>query len=154
MAKVEEKIKELGLELPAAPNPMANYVTARRTGNLIFFSGAGPFQEGKPVVFGKVGAELSQEEGYQAARLTGLNLIAQLKKELGNLDRVKQFVKVQAFVASAPDFMAQPAVMNGVSDLFAEIFGEKGKHARTAVAVPQLPFNIPIEVEIIVEVTD
>ncbi len=154
MAKVEEKIKELGLELPAAPSPMANYVTARRTGNLIFFSGAGPFQEGKPVVFGKVGAELSQEEGYQAARLTGLNLIAQLKKELGNLDRVKQFVKVQAFVASAPDFMAQPAVMNGVSDLFAEIFGEKGKHARTAVAVPQLPFNIPIEVEIIVEVTD
>ena len=154
MAKVEEKIKELGLELPAAPSPMANYVTARRTGNLIFFSGAGPFQEGKPVVFGKVGAELSQEEGYQAARLTGLNLIAQLKKELGNLDRVKQFVKVQAFVASAPDFMAQPAVMNGVSDLFAEIFGEKGKHARTAVAVPQLPSNIPIEVEIIVEVTD
>lgn len=154
MAKVEEKIKELGLELPAAPSPMANYVTARRTGNLIFFSGAGPFQEGKPVVFGKVGAELSQEEGYQAARLTGLNLIAQLKKELGNLDRVKQFVKVQAFVASAPDFMAQPTVMNGVSDLFAEIFGEKGKHARTAVAVPQLPFNIPIEVEIIVEVTD
>ena len=154
MAKVEEKIKELGLELPAAPSPMANYVTARRTGNLIFFSGAGPFQEGKPVVFGKVGAELSQEEGYQAARLTGLNLIAQLKKELGNLDRVKQFVKVQAFVASAPDFMAQPAVMNGVSDLFAEIVGEKGKHARTAVAVPQLPFNIPIEVEIIVEVTD
>ena len=154
MAKVEEKIKELGLELPAAPSPMANYVTARRTGNLIFFSGAGPFQEGKPVVFGKVGAELSQEEGYQAARLTGLNLIAQLKKELGNLDRVKQFVKVQAFVASAPDFMAQPAVMNGVSDWFAEIFGEKGKHARTAVAVPQLPFNIPIEVEIIVEVTD
>lgn len=99
MAKIEERIKELGLTLPAAPSPMANYVTARRTGNLLFFSGAGPFEEGKPVVFGKVGNELSQEEGYQAARLTGLNLIAQLKKELGDLDRIKQFVKVQAFVA-------------------------------------------------------
>lgn len=154
MAKIEEKLQELGLTLPAAPSPMANYVTARRTGNLLFFSGAGPFQEGKPVVFGKVGAELSQEEGYQAARLTGLNLIAQLKKELGDLDKVKQFVKVQAFVASAPDFVAQPAVMNGVSDLFAEVFGEKGKHARTAVAVAQLPFNIPIEVEMIVEIED
>ena len=152
MAKIEERIKELGLTLPAAPSPMANYVTARRTGNLLFFSGAGPFEEGKPVVFGKVGNELSQEEGYQAARLTGLNLIAQLKKELGDLDRIKQFVKVQAFVVSSPDFMAQPAVMNGVSDLFVEVFGEKGKHARTAVAVPQLPFNIPIEVEMIVEI--
>ena len=152
MAKIEERIKELGLTLPAAPSPMANYVTARRTGNLLFFSGAGPFEEGKPVVFGKVGNELSQEEGYQAARLTGLNLIAQLKKELGDLDRIKQFVKVQAFVASSPDFMAQPAVMNGVSDLFVEVFGEKGKHARTAVAVPQLPFNIPIEGEMIVEI--
>ena len=152
MAKIEERIKELGLTLPAASSPMANYVTARRTGNLLFFSGAGPFEEGNPVVFGKVGNELSQEEGYQAARLTGLNLIAQLKKELGDLDRIKQFVKVQAFVASSPDFMAQPAVMNGVSDLFVEVFGEKGKHARTAVAVPQLPFNIPIEVEMIVEI--
>lgn len=152
MSKYEEKITELGLELPLAPTPMANYVTARRAGDLLFFSGAGPFRDGKPVVFGKVGAELTPEEGYAAARLTGLNLIAQLKKELGDLGRVKQFVKVQAFVASSPDFAAQPAVMNGVSDLFVEVFGEAGKHARTAVAVPQLPFNIPIEVEIIVEV--
>ena len=152
MAIAEKRIEELGLVLPTAPAPMANYVTARKVGNLLFFSGSGPFQDGKPVIFGKVGVELTQEEGYQAARLTGLNLIAQLKKELGDLDRVKQFVKVQAFVASAPDFTAQPAVMNGVSDLLAEVFGEKGKHARTAVAVPQLPFNIPIEVEMIVEV--
>lgn len=152
--KIEEKLIELGLTLPAAPTPMANYVTCRRVGNLLYFSGAGPFEGGKPVVFGKVGAELTQEQGYTAARLTGLNLIAQLKKELGNLDKVKQFVKLQAFVASSPDFMAQPAVMNGASDLFVEVFGEKGKHARTAVAVPQLPFNIPIEVEMIVEVTD
>ena len=152
--KSETRLKELGLTLPAAPTPMANYVTCRRVGNLLFFSGAGPFEAGKPVVFGKVGDELTQEQGYAAARLTGLNLIAQLKKELDDLDRIKQFVKVQAFVASAPDFMAQPAVMNGVSDLFVEVFGEKGKHARTAVAVPQLPFNIPIEAEMIVEVEE
>ena len=151
MSGFDARIKELDLTLPAAPSPMANYVTARRVGNLLFFSGAGPFQDGKPVVFGKVGAELTQEQAYDAARLTGLNLIAQLKKELGSLDQVKQVVKVQAFVASAPDFMAQPAVMNGVSDLFVEVFGEAGKHSRTAVAVPQLPFNIPIEVELIVE---
>ncbi|HIQ78295.1 MAG TPA: RidA family protein [Candidatus Scatomorpha intestinavium] len=152
MSVIESKIEELGLKLPKAPGPMANYVTARRTGNLLFFSGGGPFEDGKPVVFGRVGDELTQEEGYAAARLTGLNLISQLKNELGDLDRVKQFVKVQAFVASAPGFTAQPAVMNGVSDLLVEVFGEAGKHARTAVAVPQLPFNIPIEVEIIVEV--
>ena len=154
MQNYDAKIEELGLKLPAAPSPMANYVAARRAGNLLFFSGAGPFVDGKPAVFGKVGAELTQEQGYEAARLTGLNLIAQLKKELGTLNSVKQFLKVQAFVASAPDFMAQPAVMNGVSDLFVQVFGEAGKHARTAVAVPQLPFNIPIEVEMIVEVTD
>ena len=143
--KIEAKLEELGLTLPAAPTPMANYVTCRQVGNLLFFSGAGPFEEGKPVVFGKVGGELTQEQGYAAA---------QLRKELGDLDRIKQFVKVQAFVASVPNFMAQPAVMNGVSDLFVEVFGEKGKHARTAVAVPQLPFNIPIEVEMIVEVEE
>ena len=154
MQNYDAKIEELGLKLPAAPSPMANYVTARRAGNLLFFSGAGPFVDGKPAVFGKVGAELTQEQGYEAARLTGLNLIAQLKKELGTLNSVKQFLKVQEFVASAPDFMAQPSVMNGVSDLFVQVFGEAGKHARTAVAVPQLPFNIPIEVEMIVEVTD
>lgn len=113
MQNYDAKIEELGLKLPAAPSPMANYVTARRAGNLLFFSGAGPFMDGKPAVFGKVGAELTQEQGYEAAQLTGLNLIAQLKKELGTLNSVKQFLKVQAFVASAPDFMAQPAVMNG-----------------------------------------
>ena len=152
--KTEAKLEELGLTLPAAPTPMANNVTCRQVGILLFFSGACPLDECKTVVFGKVGDELTQEQGYAAARLTGLNLIAQLKKELDDLDRIKQFVKVQAFVASAPDFMAQPAVMNGVSDLFVEVFGEKGKHARTAVAVPQLPFNIPIEAEMIVEVEE
>lgn len=151
--KVEKRIAELNLQLPSAPKPMANYVTARRTGNLLFFSGAGPFENGKPVVFGRVGAELTQEEGYAAARLTGLNLISQMKNEVDDLDKIR-VIKVQAFVASAPDFGNQPAVMNGVSDLFAEVFGEAGKHARTAVAVPQLPFGIPIEVEMIVEIIE
>lgn len=151
--KVEKRIKELGLELPLAPTPMANYVTARRSGNLLFFSGAGPFVDGKPAVFGRVGAELTQEQGYEAARLTGLNLISQLKSAVGDLDSVR-IIKVQAFVASSPDFSNQPAVMDGVSDLFAEVFGEAGKHARTAAAVPQLPFGIPIEVEMIVELTE
>lgn len=152
MSQIEKHMEELGLVLPTAPTPMANYVTCRRSGNMLYFSGAGAFQDGKPVVFGKVGAELTEEDGYQAARLAGLNLISQLKKEVGDLDRVKQFVKVLAFVASAPDFYHQPAVMNGVSDLFVEVFGEKGKHARSAVAVPQLPFNIPVEIEMIVEI--
>ena len=152
MSQIEERIIELGLTLPAAPTPMANYVSCRRCGNMLYFSGAGAFQDGKPVMFGKIGQELTDEEGYQAARLAGLNLISQLKKEVGDLDKVKQFVKVLAFVASAPGFYQQPAVMNGASDLFVEVFGEKGKHARSAVAVPALPFNIPVEIEMIVEV--
>ena len=153
MSRVEERIKALGLELPEAPSPMANYVTAQRSGNQLFFSGAGPFRDKKPAVFGKVGKDLTLEEGYQAARLTGVNLISQIKNEVEDLDRVR-IIKVLAFVASDPEFMRQPDVMNGVSDLFAEVFGEKGKHARSAVAVPQLPFNIPIEVEIIVEIEE
>lgn len=152
MSQIEKRIEQLGLTLPSAPLPMANYVTFRRSGNMIYFSGAGAFQDGKPVVFGKVGAELTEEEGYQAARLAGLNLISQLKAAIGDLDKVKQIVKLQAFVASAPGFYRQPAVMNGASDLFVEVFGDKGRHARTAVAAPALPFDIPVEIEIIVEI--
>lgn len=153
MSKIEERIKELKLELPEAPKPMANYVTARRCGNQLYFSGAGPFQNKKPAVFGKVGSDLTLEEGYQAARLTGLNLLSQLKMEVENLDKVR-IIKVLAFVASSSDFFKQPDVMNGVSDLFVDIFGEKGLHSRSAVAVTQLPFNIPIEVEMIVEIEE
>lgn len=152
MGKAEDRLSELGIELPSAPLPMANYVTCRRSGNMLYFSGAGAFMDGRPAVFGKVGAELSEQDGYQAARLAGLNLISQLKREIGELDRVVQFIKVLAFVASAPGFYNQPAVMNGASDLFVEVFGEKGKHARSAVAVPALPFNIPVEIEMIVEI--
>ncbi len=153
MSEIEKRIEELKLKLPEAPMPMANYVTARRSGNQLYFSGAGPFQNKKSAVFGKIGSDLTLEEGYQAARLTGLNLISQLKQEVKDLDKVR-IVKVLAFVASSPDFMRQPDVLNGVSDLFVDVFGEKGLHARSAVAVTQLPFNIPIEVEMIVEINE
>lgn len=149
---IENRLKELGYDLPETPTPLANYVPAVRTGNLIFFSGALPVRQGKPAYIGKVGGELTLEEGYDAAKITGLNLISQLKNQVGDLDKVKRIVKIQAFVASAPEFYQQPAVVNGVSDLMAEVFGERGRHARTAVAVPQLPLNVPVEIEMIVEV--
>ena len=149
---IETKLQELGITLPMCPTPVANYVVAKRTGNLLFFSGVLPVLDGKPQFTGRVGSDLTEEQGYQAARLTGLNLISQLKNQIGDLDLVAQIVKVQAFVASAPEFYGQPAVVNGISDLLVEVFGEKGKHARTAVAVPQLPLNVPVEIEMIVEV--
>ena len=148
---IEEKIAEMGIQLPVAPNPMANYVSAQRVGNLLFFSGAGPLEDGKPKFIGKVGSELTLEEGKNAARLTALNLVSVIKREIGNLDKVKQIVKLLAFVASGPEFTQQPSVVDGASDVLVEIFGERGKHARSAVAAPILPFNIPVEIEMIVE---
>ena len=152
MAKIEARLKELGLTLPESPPPMANYVSVQRTDNLLFFSGSGPFQDGKPVVFGKLGKELTIEDGYNAAKLTALNLISILKKTVGDLDKVKQIIKLLAFVASTDDFTQQPAVVNGASDLLVEVFGDKGRHARSAIATNVLPFNLPIEIEMIVEV--
>lgn len=154
MAQIEKRLEELGIVLPPAPSPMANYVSVQRSGNMLYFSGSGPM-EGKTAIYqGRLGENLTVEEGYQAARISGLNLIAQLKRVVGDLDKVKQIVKVLAFVASAPDFYAQPAVMNGASDLFVEVFGEKGKHARSAVGTSVLPFGIPIEIEMIVEIEE
>ena len=150
--KIEKRLEELGIALPNAPAPLANYVTVRRSGNLLFMSGAGPFENGKPIITGKLGRELDTEQGYKAARLAGLNLIAQLKNTLGDLDRIRQLVKMLAFVASTPDFTAQPAVINGASDLFVEVFGDAGKHARSAVAIPVLPMDVAVEIELIVEV--
>lgn len=149
----EAKLSELGIELPALPSPIANYVRAVRTGNLIFLAGAGPQKEGKYVT-GKVGTELSVEEGYQAARLTGINHLAVLKAELGDLGKVKRLVKVLGMVNCTPDFANQPEVINGYSDLMVEVFGEKGKHARSAVGVAALPRNMAVEVEMIVEVEE
>ena len=141
----EEKLKAMGLEIPEVSLPIANYVKWKQVGNLLYLSGGGP------KVYGKVGAELTVEEGYQAARETGLEVIAVLKAATGDLSRIKQFVKVLGLVNSAPDFTAHPKVINGFSDLMVEVFGEKGKHARSAVGVAALPNNMAVEIEVIVE---
>jgi enamine deaminase RidA (YjgF/YER057c/UK114 family) len=148
----EARLKALGIELPAAPTPIASYVPAVRTGNLIFLAGQGPVVGGKPTVTGKVGADLTEQDGYKAARATILTSLAVLRAEIGSLDRVRRIVKVVGFVNSAPGFTRQPWVINGASDLLVEIFGDAGKHARTSVGVNELPLNIPVEIELVVEV--
>ena len=151
--EVEKKLSELGITLDAGPSPMANYVSVQKAGDIWFFSGAGPFEGGKPTVLGRLGENMTTEEGYAAARLSGINLLAILKRELGgDWDRLEQIVKIQGFVSSTPDYYEQPLVINGVSDLFAEVFGDQGRHARTAVGTNVLPFRIPLEVEMIVKV--
>lgn len=149
---IENRLTELGIQLPEAPAPMAAYVPVKRVGNLIFISGQGPVLNGTFPYIGKVGSDLTFEDGYKAARLCGLNLIAQLKKALGDLDNVKNIIHVKGFVASANDFYSQPQVVNGASELMAEVFGEAGKHSRSALGVNVLPMNIPVEVELIAEV--
>lgn len=151
-ASPEARLKALGIELPPAPKPIASYVPSVRTGNLIFLAGQGPLAGGKPTVTGKVGAELSEADGSKAARATILVSLAALRAEIGSLDRVARIVKVVGFVNSAPGFTRQPWVINGASDLLVEIFGEAGRHARSAVGVSELPLNIPVEIEMVVEV--
>ena len=148
----EAKLKELGIELPTPSAPVANYVNAVRTGNLIFLAGKGPKQADGTYIEGKVGTDLTIEEGYAAARLTCINQLAVLKAELGDLKKVKRVVKVLGMVNAAPDFTDQPSVVNGFSDLIVEVFGDRGKHARAAVGMGSLPGNIACEIEAIVEV--
>ena len=150
----EAKLVELGIELSAPSAPVANYVNAVRTGNLIFLAGKGPLKADGENITGKVGADLTIEEGYEAARITGINQLSVLKAELGNLNKVKRIVKVKGMVNCTPDFPDQPKVVNGYSDLMVAVFGEQGKHARAAVGMGSLPGNIAIEVEMIVEVTE
>ncbi|TKB77743.1 MAG: RidA family protein [Nitrospira sp.] len=146
----EDNLKLKGITLPPLATPVANYVPAVRVGNLLFVSGTGPSPS---TPRGKVGTDLSLEQGYQAARATGLNILATIRATLGSLDKVKRIVKVLGMVNSAPGFTEQPKVINGFSDLMVEIFGEAiGKHARSAVGMAELPFNIPVEIEVIVEV--
>jgi enamine deaminase RidA (YjgF/YER057c/UK114 family) len=144
----EEKLKQLGLALAPVTAPIANYVNAVRTGNLLFLAGKGPAGGAA----GIVGKEITVEQAYQHARTTGLALIAVMKNELGSLDKVKRIVKVLGMVNAVPGFGDQPKVVNGCSDLFVEVFGERGKHARSAIGVGSLPNNIPVEIECIVEV--
>ncbi|WP_299487601.1 RidA family protein [uncultured Allomuricauda sp.] len=148
----EGKLKELGIELSTPSAPVANYVNAVRTGNLIFLAGKGPKQSNGEYITGKVGEDLSIEEGYYAARVTGINQLSVLKAELGDLSKVKRIVKVLGMVNATPDFTDHPKVVNGYSDLMVQVFGDKGKHARAAVGMGSLPTNIAVEIEMIVEV--
>ncbi|MBI2912852.1 MAG: RidA family protein [Chloroflexi bacterium] len=152
MSAVEQRLQELGHELPPAPPAMANYVTAVRSGSLIFLSGHGPLQGGRPVYVGKVGRDLDTDTARKAAELTALNLLATLKAQLGDLDRVRRVVKLLGFVNCTPEFGQQPQVINGASDLLVAVFGEKGRHARSAVGADSLPAGIPVEIEMVVEV--
>ena len=148
----EERLASLGLSVPEVPKPVAVYIPAVRSGNYVFTSGQLPMREGQLITTGKVGGEVSPEEAVECARQCALNAIAAVRAEIGDLSQVKRVVKVVAFVASTPDFTGQPGVANGASELFGEVFAEAGQHARSAVGVPVLPLDAPVEVELIVEV--
>lgn len=152
MSAVEDRLAELGLSIPPVAAPVAAYVPAVRTGNYIFTSGQLPMSDGQLIATGKVGGDVSQEQAVACARQSGLNAIAAVKAEIGDLDRVVRVVKAVVFVASTAEFTAQPAVANGASELFAQAFAEAGQHARSAVGVSVLPLDAPVEVELIVEV--
>lgn len=150
--EAEANIKKLNISLPPVGKPIANYVSAVRFGNLLYLSGKGPSDEKGVFTTGKVGKDLSLEEGIAAARLTAINQLAVLKNELGDLNKVKRIVKVLGMVNCEPDFKDHPKVINGFSDLMVQVFGEKGKHARSAVGMCSLPLNMAVEIELIVEV--
>lgn len=154
MSKVEQKLLEMGIVLPPSPEPRFTYVPCKRTGNLLYLSGQDCRINGELMYEGKVGSDLTIEQGQEAARQVIINCLAVLKGYLGDLDRVVQIVKLLGFVNSAPDFGDQPYVMNGASDLLVEVFGENGRHARSAIGTSDLPFHTPVEIEIIVEIRD
>ena len=150
----EEKLKAKGLELPPSPKPIANYVRTVRTGNIVYVAGSGPDREGGPRWRGKLGRNISIEEGYQAAQACALNMLASLKVEIGDLSRVRRIVKLLGMVNAEPEFGDHPKVINGASDLLVDIFGDQGRHARSAVGMGSLPNGIPVEIEMIVEVDE
>ncbi len=150
----EAQLVKLGLSLPAPPKPVATYVPAVQTGSLLFLSGMIPFRDGTLAVTGKLGAEVTVEQGYEAAKLCLLNALAVVRETLGSLDRVSRVVRLVGYVASQEHFTQQPAVVNGASDLLVKIFGDAGRHARIAVGAAQLPLDAPVEIELIVEVTE
>jgi enamine deaminase RidA (YjgF/YER057c/UK114 family) len=152
MSAVEDRLAELGLTVPEVPLPVAAYVPAVVSGDLVFTSGQLPMKNGELLVSGKVGGEVSAEEAVACAQQCALNAIAAVKSMVGDLDRVAQVVKVVAFVASTPDFTGQPGIANGASELFGKVFGDAGVHARSAVGVTALPLDAPVEVEVVVRV--
>ena len=152
--KIEKKLAEMGFSLPDTPKPAGAYVPFRRTGNLVYISGQGCMEEGKLKYEGKVGSDLTEEEGYKASRIAVINLLAILKSAVGDLDKVVKIVNLHGFVNSAPGFVRQPMIINGASELLLELYGEKGQHSRCALSANELPFNTPVEIEMIVEVED
>ena len=152
MSTPEDRLTEMGLSVPEVPKPVASYIPALRTGNYVFTSGQLPMRTGTLIATGKVGGEVTTEEAVECARQCALNALAAVRAEIGELSLVKRIVKVGVFVASTPDFTGQPGVANGASELFGAAFGEAGRHARSAVGVPVLPLDAPVEVELIVEV--
>jgi len=149
----EEKLKELGLTLPEAPKPVANYVPVVRVGDLLFLSGVLPSRDGQLIMTGKLGAGISIEQGKGAAQIAVLNALAIVKAETGSLDCVQRIVKMVGHIASAEGFTDQPQVLNGASDLLVSVFGEKGRHARVAVGAAELPRQAPVEIELIIQVS-
>lgn len=155
MSRIEEKINELGITLPETPAPIANYVPFVKTGNLVYLSGLGPAAgSGGTIPKGKLGLDMTVEEGYEAARLVGINILSRIKGAIGDLDKVKRVIKLLTMVNSTVNFDQHPTVANGCSDLMVEVFGEKGRHARSAVGMAGLPNGIPVEIEVIIEVED
>lgn len=152
--EIEEKLKDKGIEIPKPPEPVAEYVPAKKAGNLIFCSGQDPLKNGEFVYKGRLGESLEVNEGYEAARICAINCLAEVKTVVDSLDEIEEIVKVRGFVNSAPDFSKQPEVVDGASELLVEIFGEDGEHARSALGTSVLPRNIPIELEIIVKIKD
>lgn len=148
----EQALTQLGITLPAPPKPVATYVPAVRAGDLLFLSGVIPFRDGKLALEGKLGKDLTVEQGYEASRIALLNALAIVRSEIGSLDRVRKVVRMVGYVASAEGFVQQPAVINGASDLLVKIFGDAGRHARVALGAAELPLNAPVELELIVEV--
>ncbi len=152
MTTPEQRLEEMGLSVPEVAKPVASYVPAVRSGHHVFTSGQLPMRQGQLITTGKVGGEVSADEAVECARQCALNALAAVRAELGELSAIKRIVKVVVFVASTPDFTGQPGVANGASELFGEVFGDIGQHARSAVGVPVLPLDAPVEVELIVEV--
>ena len=152
MTTPEQRLAELGLEVPQVAKPVAAYVPAVRSGSYVYTSGQVPLRDGELIHAGKLGGDVSVEQGVECARQCALNALAAVRAEVGELSQVKRVVKVVAFVASTPDFTGQPGVANGASELLGEVFGETGQHARSAVGVAALPLDAPVEVELVVEV--
>ena len=153
MADYEARMKELGLTIPELPPAAGAYVPAVQSGNLVFCSGQGPYRDGAFLYLGRVGRELTLEQGYECSRIAALNCLAEIRSVIGSLNKIERIVQVRGFVNCEKDFYDQPRVINGCSELLLEIFGEQGRHARCALGSYSLPINTPVEIEMVVQVS-